>query len=149
MNKTDSRSFIPHLDPNVKNFFEEYLEKCKAQTKQDVNPFSEKMILSSKAQNGTDFNTFFNMISEFLLIRDEYNRLSHETCEAYFQLFVNPCREVFLPKKQEQILFNEFMNVFVDVCIIEVELFRIEAKIAKAYNVCFVKPFSDKTFMES
>jgi len=68
MNKTDSRSFIPHLNSNVKNFFEEYLEKCKAQNNQDVNPFSEKMILSSKAQNEADVNTFFNMISEFLLI---------------------------------------------------------------------------------
>jgi len=130
MNKTDSRSFIPHLNTNVKNFFEEYLEKCKAQNKADVN-------------------SFFNMISEFLLIRDEYNRLSHEICEAYFQLYVNPCRETFLTARQEQILLNQLMNVFVDVCIIKDELSRIEAKIAKAYNVCFVKPFSDKTFMES
>ena len=149
MNKTDNRSSLPHLDPNVKNFFEEYLEKCKAQNKQDVNPFSEKMISSSNAQNGTDVNSFFNMISEFFLIRDEYNRLSHEICEAYFQLFVNPCRESFLFARQEQILFNEFMNAFVNVCIIQDELSRIEAKIAKAYNVCIVKPFSDKTFMES
>ncbi len=144
MNKTDSRSFIPHLNSNVKNFFEEYLEKCKAQNNQDVNYFSEKMISYSKAQNGADVNSFFNMISVFLLIRTEYNRLSHEICEAYFQLFVNPCRESFLPQKQEQIIFNEFMNVFVDVCLIEEELSRIEAKIDKAYNVCFVKPFSDK-----
>ena len=149
MNKTDKRSSIPHLDPNVKNFFEEYLEKCKAQNKQDVNPFSEKMILSSKAQNGTDVNSFFNMISEFLLIRDEYNTLSHEICETYFQLLVNPCREIFITQKQEQVLFNERMNVLVDVCIIQNELLRIEAKIAKAYNMCYVKPFSDKTFMES
>jgi len=144
MNKTDKRNCIPHLNLNVKNFFEEYLEKCKAQNKHDVNHFSEKMILSLKAQNGADVNSFFNMISEFLLIRDEYNTLSHEICEAYFQLFVNPCRESFLPQKQEQIIFNEFMNVFVDVCLIEEELSRIEAKIAKAYNVCFVKPFSEK-----
>jgi len=75
--------------------------------------------------------------------------LSHEICEAYFQLFVNPCRETFLTARQEQILLNQLMNVFVDVCIIKDELSRIEAKIAKAYNVCFVKPFSDKTFMES
>ena len=145
MNKTDSRSFLPHLNTNVKNFFEEYLEKCKAQNKQDVNHFSEKMITSSKAQNEVDVNSFFDMISKFLLIRDEYKRLSHEICEAYFQLFVNPCRESFLPQKQEQILFNAVMNAFVDVCIIQDELSRIEAKIAKAYNVCFVKPFSEKT----
>ncbi len=90
MNKTDKRSSIPHLDPNVKNFFEEYLEKCKAQNNLDVNPFSEEIISSSKAQNEADVNSFFNMISEFLLIRDEYNRLSHEICEAYFQLYVKP-----------------------------------------------------------
>ena len=90
MNKTDSRSFIPHLDPNVKNFFEEYLKKCKAQNKQDVNRFLEKMITFPKAQNEADVNSFFNMISEFLLIRDEYNKLSHEICEAYFQLYVKP-----------------------------------------------------------
>ena len=149
MNKTDSRSFIPHLNSNVKNFFEEYLEKCKAQNKQDVNSFSGKMISSTKAQNEVNVNSFFNMISEFLLIRYGYNRLSHEICEGYFQLFVNPFRESFLTQKQEQILFNEFMNVFVGVCIIQDELSRIEAKIAKAYNMCFVKPFSDKTFMES
>jgi len=149
MNKTDNRSFIPHLDPNVKNFFEEYLEKCKAQSKQDVNPFSEKIILSSKAQNEVDVNSFFNMISEFLLIRDAYNRLSHEICEAYFQLLVNPCRETFLTARQEQILLNQLMNAFVDVCLIKEDVSRIEAKIAKAYNFCFVKPFSDKTFMGS
>ena len=68
------------------------------------------------------------MILKYLLIRDEYNKLSHEICEAYFQSFVNPCREIFLPKKQEQILFNEFMNAFVEVCIIQDELSRIEAK---------------------
>lgn len=61
MNKTDSRSFIPNLDQNVKNFFEEYLKKCKAQNKQDVNHFSEKMITSLKAKS-----------------------------EAYFQLYVKP-----------------------------------------------------------
>ena len=149
MNKTDKRNFIPHLNSNVKNFFEKYLEKCKAQNKLDVNPFSEKMIPSSNAQNRTDVNSFLNMISEYLLIRDEYNTLSHGIYEAYFQLFVNPCCEVFLPARQEQILFNEFMNAFVEVCIIQYELSRIEAKIAKAYNVCIVKPFSDKTFMES
>jgi len=96
MNKTDNRSFIPHLDQNVKNFFEEYLKKCKAQNKQDVNSFLEKVISSSKAQNGADVNSFLNMISEFLLIREEFNEFSHEICEAYFQLFVNPCRESFL-----------------------------------------------------
>jgi len=96
MNKTDKRSSIPHLNSNVKNFFEKYLVECKAQTKQDVNLFSEKIISSSKAQNEADVNTFFNMISEYLLIRTEYNRLSHEICEACFQLFVNPCREIFL-----------------------------------------------------
>ena len=149
MNKTDNSSSIPHLNSNVKNFFEEYLEKCKAQNQQDVNPFSEKMIPSSNAQNRTDVNSFLNMISEYLLIRDEYNTLSHGIYEAYFQLFVNPCREVFLSQKQEQILFIEFMNAFVDVCLIEEELWRIEAKIAKAYSVCFVKPFYNKTFMES
>ena len=84
------------------------------------------------------------MISEFLLIREEFNEFSHEICEAYFQLFVNPCRESFLTKKQEQILFNEFMNALVDVCLIEEEISIIEAKISKAYNGCFVKPFSDK-----
>lgn len=130
MNKTDNSSSIPHLNSNVKNFFEEYLEKCKAQNKADVN-------------------SFFNMISEFLIIRDEYNILSHEICEAYFQLFVNPCRKTFLPARQEQILFNAFMNAFVDGCIIQYELSRIEAKIAEAYNVCLVNPFSDKTFTES
>ncbi len=145
MNKTDKRSSIPHLDPNVKNFFEEYLEKCKAQNNLDVNPFSEEIISSSKAQNEADVNSFFYMISEFLIIRDEYNRLSHEICEAYFQLFVNPCRETFLHKKQEQILFNQFMNAFVEVCIIQDELSRIETKIAKAYYICFVKLFSEKT----
>ena len=149
MNKTDNRSFIPHLNSNVKNFFEEYLEKCKAQNNLDVNHLSKKIILSSKAQSEADVNSFFNMISEFLLIRDEYNKLSHEICEAYFQLYVNPCREIFLPARQEQILFNAVMNAFVEVCIIQYELSRIEAKIAKAYNVCIVKPFSDKTFMES
>jgi len=61
MNKTDSRSFIPHLDPNVKNFFKKYLEKCKAQNKHDVNHFSEKIITSLKAKS-----------------------------EAYFQLYVKP-----------------------------------------------------------
>lgn len=149
MNKTDKRSSIPHLDPNVKNFFEEYLEKCKAQNSHDVNPFSEKISSSSKAQKEADVNSFFNMISEFLLIRDEYNTLSHEICEAYFQLFVNPCREVFLPQKQEQILFNAVMNAFVDVCIIQDELSRIEAKIAKAYYICFVKPFYDKHLLKA
>jgi len=149
MNKTDNRGSIPYLNSNVKNFLEEYLEKCKAQNKQDVNLFFIKIISSSNAQNGTDVNSFFNRISEFLLIRAECNRLSHEICEAYFQLFFNPYREIFLPKKQEQILFNEFMNVFVEVCIIQDEISRIEAKIAKAYSVCFVKPFSDKTFMGS
>lgn len=144
MNITDNRSSIPHLDPNVKHFFEEYLKRREAQNKKDVNPFSEKMILSSKAQNQADVNTFFNMISNFLLIRDEYNKLSHEICEAYFQSFVNPCREIFIPQKQEQILFNEFMNAFVEVCIIQDELSRIEAKIAEAYNMCFVKPFPEK-----
>jgi len=149
MNKTDKRSCIPHLNSNVKNFFEEYLEKCKAQNQQDVNSFLEKVISSSKAQNGADVNSFLNMISEFLLIREEFNELTHQVCEAYFQLFVNPCRETFLSARQEQILFNAFMNAFVDGCIIQYELSRIEAKIAKAYNVCLVKPFSDKTFMES
>lgn len=144
MNKIDSRSFIPHLDQNVKNFFEEYLEKCKAQNNQDVNLFLKKIISSPKSQNGADVNSFFNMISEFLLIKDEYNRLSHEICETYFQLFVNPCREIFITQKQEQVLFNERMNVLVDVCIIQDELSRIEAKIAKAYYICFVKPFSEK-----
>jgi len=61
MNKTDSRSFIPNLDQNVKNFFEEYLEKCKAQNRHKVNPFSEKIISFPKAQS-----------------------------EAYFQLYVKP-----------------------------------------------------------
>ena len=149
MNKTDNRGSIPNLNSNVKNFFEEYLEKCKAQSKQDVNTFSEEIISSSKAQNKADVNSFFNMISVFLLIRTEYNKLSHEICEAYFQLLVNPCCEIFLPKKQERILFNEFINILVDVFIIEDEISRIETKIAKAYSVCFVKPFSDKTFMES
>lgn len=55
MNKTENRSFIPHLDPNVKNFFEEYLEKCKAQNKQAVNYFSKKIISSPKAQNEAEF----------------------------------------------------------------------------------------------
>ena len=130
MNKTDKRNCIPHLNLNVKNFFEEYLEKCKAQNSHDVNHFSEKIISSSKAQNKADVNSFFNMISEFLLIRDEYNKLSHEIYETYFQLFVNPCREIFITQKQEQVLFNERMNVLVDVCIIQNELLRIEAKIA-------------------
>ena len=66
MNKTDKRSSIPHLDPNVKNFFEEYLEKCRAQNKHDVNHFSEKIISFPKAQNEADVNSFFNMISQFL-----------------------------------------------------------------------------------
>ena len=61
MNKTDKRSSIPHLDPNVKNFFEEYLEKCIAQNNLDVNPFSEKIISFPKAKS-----------------------------EAYFQLYVKP-----------------------------------------------------------
>jgi hypothetical protein len=144
MNITDNRSSIPHLDPNVKHFFMEYLEKCKAQNHQAVNPFSEKMIPSSNAQNGTDVNSFFNMISEFLLIKVECNLLSHEICETYFQSFVNPCREIFIPQKQEQFLFNRLMNAFVEVCIIQDEILRIEMKIAKAYNMCFVKPFSEK-----
>lgn len=90
MNRTDCLSFRPHLDADVKYFFG---IACRMQSTKPTgcqHTFRIK-ILALIAQNEVNVNSIFNMISKLLLIRYEHDTVSHEICEEYFQLLVNPC----------------------------------------------------------
>ena len=103
MNKTDNRSSIPRLDPNVKHFFEEYIEKCKAEIQQDVNPFSEKIFSYPNAQNEEDVNSFFNMFSELLLKEMNTTSCPMKFVKHTFNCLSTPAVRFFCPKSKSRL----------------------------------------------